>query len=58
MRASEHELGTLEAGKLPDILVVDDNVMKDVSILEDRETLLVEMQGGFIRAGKLAVLEK
>ena len=58
MMGREHELGTLESGKLADVLVVDGDVMKDISILENRDKLFAVMQGGFIKAGKLAVLEK
>jgi imidazolonepropionase-like amidohydrolase len=54
MMGREHELGTLEPGKLADILVVEGDVMSDISILEDREKLLVVMQGGFIKAGTWA----
>lgn len=47
------ELGSLEKGKLADILVVDGDVMKNISILEDRRNLLAVMQGGVIKAGSL-----
>jgi imidazolonepropionase-like amidohydrolase len=47
------ELGTLEKGKLGDVLVVDGDVMKDISILEDRNRLLAVMQGGLVKAGTL-----
>jgi imidazolonepropionase-like amidohydrolase len=47
------ELGSLEKGKLADILVVDGDVMKDISILEDRRSLLAVMQGGVVKAGSL-----
>lgn len=48
------EFGTLEKGKLADVLVVDGDVVADISILEDRKRFLVVMQGGVIKAGKLA----
>jgi len=48
------EFGTLEAGKLADVLVVDGDVLADISILEDRSNLLAVMQGGVIKAGTLA----
>ena len=54
MMGREHELGTVEKGKLADILVVDGDVMKDIRILEDRDNLLAVMQGGIIKAGTLA----
>ncbi len=48
------EFGTLEAGKLADVLVVDGDVVKDISILEDRSRFLAVLQGGVVKAGRLA----
>ncbi len=48
-----HEFGTLESGKLADILIVDGDVIADISILEDRTRFLAVMQGGAIKAGQL-----
>lgn len=48
-----HELGTLEVGKLADVLVVDGDVLADISILEDRTRLIAVVQGGVVRAGRL-----
>jgi imidazolonepropionase-like amidohydrolase len=48
------EFGTLEPGKLADVLVVDGDVLADISILEDRRRFLAVMQGGVIKAGQLA----
>src|SRR6185436_8259421 len=48
------EFGTLEAGKLADVLVVDGDVLADISVLEDRTRFLAVMQGGVIKAGRLA----
>jgi imidazolonepropionase-like amidohydrolase len=48
------EFGTLQAGKLADILVVDGDVVADISILEDRSRFIAVMQGGVIKAGRLA----
>jgi imidazolonepropionase-like amidohydrolase len=50
-----HEFGTLEAGKLADILVVDGDVLRDIAILEDRSRFLAVIQGGEVKAGRLAV---
>jgi imidazolonepropionase-like amidohydrolase len=47
------EFGTLEAGKLADVLVVDGDVAADITILEDRSRCLAVMQGGVIKAGQL-----
>lgn len=49
-----HELGTLETGKLADVLVVDGDVAADISLLTDRTRFLAVMQGGVIKAGALA----
>ena len=48
------EFGTVEAGKLADLLVVDGDVVADIAVLEDRKRFLVVMQGGVVKAGKLA----
>jgi imidazolonepropionase-like amidohydrolase len=48
-----HEIGTLEPGKLADVLLVDGDVLADISILEDRTRFLAVMQGGEIKAGRL-----
>ncbi len=50
----ESEFGTLEPGKLADVLIVDGDVLADISILEDRARFVAVLQGGVIRAGKLA----
>jgi imidazolonepropionase-like amidohydrolase len=49
-----HELGTLEKGKLADVLVVDGNVAADISLLEDRSRFIAVLQGGVVKAGRLA----
>ncbi len=48
------EFGTLEQGKLADVLVVDGDVAADIAILEDRQRFLAVMQGGIVKAGQLA----
>ncbi|MCI0381060.1 MAG: amidohydrolase family protein [Gemmataceae bacterium] len=47
----EKEIGTLEPGKLADVLVVDGDVLADISILEDRSRIITVMQGGIVKAG-------
>ncbi|MCI0705264.1 MAG: amidohydrolase family protein [Planctomycetia bacterium] len=47
------EFGTLEAGKLADILVVDGDVAADISVLEDRSRFIAVMQGGIVKAGQM-----
>jgi imidazolonepropionase-like amidohydrolase len=48
------EFGTLEAGKLADVLVVDGDVCADISVLEDRSRFVAVMQGGTVKAGREA----
>ncbi|MFO0866699.1 MAG: amidohydrolase family protein [Gemmataceae bacterium] len=48
------EFGTVECGKLADILVVGGDVVADISILEDRTKTIAVLQGGIIKAGRLA----
>lgn len=50
----EKELGTLEPGKLADVLVVDGDVLSEISILENRNRFIAVMQGGVVKAGQLA----
>ena len=44
--AAQDEFGTLEAGKLADVLVVDGDVLADIALLEDRARFIAVMQGG------------
>lgn len=46
-------LGTLEVGKIADILVVSGDVLKDISLIEDKKNLLAIIQNGIIKAGTL-----
>ncbi|MBM3847279.1 MAG: amidohydrolase family protein [Verrucomicrobia bacterium] len=48
------EFGTLEKGKLADVLVVDGDVLKDIGLLTQRSRFLAVLQGGVIKAGTLA----
>lgn len=50
----DDEFGTLEAGKLADVLVVDGDVIADISLLEDRSKFIAVMQSGVVKAGQLA----
>ena len=50
----ESEFGTLEAGKLADVLLVDGDVLGNISLLENRKNFLAVMQSGIIKAGRLA----
>ncbi|MFM7114265.1 MAG: amidohydrolase family protein, partial [Planctomycetota bacterium] len=46
-----NELGTLEAGKLADVLIVKGNLLSDISLLEKRSNIVAVIQGGEIKAG-------
>ncbi len=48
------EFGTLEAGKLADVLVVAGDVVENIRLLENRANFLAVIQGGVIKAGQLA----
>jgi imidazolonepropionase-like amidohydrolase len=47
-----HELGTVESGKLADVLIVDGDPSQDISALADHEPVAV-LKGGQVVAGKL-----
>ena len=48
------EIGTLEVGKLADVLVVDGDVAADIAILQDRSRFIAVMQGGIVKSGNEA----
>ncbi len=48
------EIGTVERGKLADLLIVEGDVVADIAILEDRSKFIAVMQGGIVKAGRLA----
>jgi imidazolonepropionase-like amidohydrolase len=49
MRA-QGDLGTLEAGMLADMLLVDGDPLQDLSILTDRDNLAMVMKDGEIHS--------
>ena len=49
-----HDLGTLEKGKLADVVVVAGDPTSDIRVLEDRSRFIAVIQGGAIKAGRLA----
>jgi imidazolonepropionase-like amidohydrolase len=50
----DQEFGTVEVGKLADLLIVDGDVLADISILENRSRFIAVLQGGVIKAGQMA----
>jgi imidazolonepropionase-like amidohydrolase len=48
------EIGTLEPGKLADVLIVDGNVVENISLLKERKNFIAVLQGGIVKAGDLA----
>ena len=54
----QDRIGSLEVGKYADVLVIDGDPLASISILEDRSRFLAVMQGGLIKAGKLAATAK
>lgn len=45
------EIGTLEVGKLADVLVIDGDVLDQISLLQDRSRFIAVMQGGIVKFG-------
>ena len=50
----QDEFGTLETGKLADVLVVEGDVLADIALLEDQTRFIAVLQGGVLKAGRLA----
>ncbi len=48
------EFGTLEKGKLADVLVIDGDPVKNIDVLTQRSKVIAVMQGGVVKAGSLA----
>lgn len=48
----DSQVGTLEAGKLGDVLVVEGDVVEDISLLEDRRRFVAVMQGGVVKSSR------
>ena len=47
------DIGTLEAGKLADILIVEGNLLGDLKRLQNRDNIRAVIQGGLIKAGTI-----
>ena len=48
-----NDLGTIEANKYADILVLEENPLDDIKILQDKDKILIVMKGGEIYKNKL-----
>jgi len=51
---TDGDVGTVEAGKLADLLIVEGDVLNDVGRLQKRSNLRAVIQGGIIKAGTMA----
>jgi imidazolonepropionase-like amidohydrolase len=49
----EDQIGTLEAAKLADLLLVDGNPLENICLLQEKARLALVMQGGQAKAGTL-----
>jgi imidazolonepropionase-like amidohydrolase len=47
----EQEIGTIEEGKLADLVMVEGNPLEDIELLLKRESIRLVMQGGKIVNG-------
>jgi imidazolonepropionase-like amidohydrolase len=50
----EHDLGTIEKGKLADLIVVDGDPLEDAAILQKPENITLVLKDGRIAADRLA----
>lgn len=48
----EDRIGTLEKGKLADIIVVDGNPLKDIKVLQDKNKIKIVMKEGKIEVNR------
>ena len=46
------EFGTVEVGKLADLLIVEGDVAKNIALLSDRSKFVAVMQAGVLKAGR------
>ena len=54
----DDELGTLEAGKLADLIAVDGDPLDDITTLQDRERIGMVMKGGQIFSSRIQGMER
>jgi imidazolonepropionase-like amidohydrolase len=53
-----HDLGTLEPGKLADVIAVDGDPSRDIRVLQDRERIKLVMKEGEIYVDRLSADRK
>jgi imidazolonepropionase-like amidohydrolase len=51
----ESDIGTLQAGRLADLLVVDGDPLRDIAILDQPERIQLVMKGGKVHVNRLAL---
>jgi imidazolonepropionase-like amidohydrolase len=49
----EDQIGTIDEGKLADLLVVEGNPLEDISVLQDEKNLKIIMKSGRIVKNEL-----
>lgn len=52
LMGKENELGTIETGKMADLVVVDGNPLDDISILQKKEAILLVIKDGVVHVDR------
>jgi imidazolonepropionase-like amidohydrolase len=47
------KLGTLESGKLADVLIVDGDPLRDIKVLQNKDNILMVMKGGTVNVDRM-----
>lgn len=55
--SSDDETGSLEVGKIGDVVVVEGDVVADISVLEHRKNIRRVLQSGVTKAGTESTVE-
>ena len=48
----EKQIGTLEPGKLADLIVVEGDPLKEVNVLGDKANILLVLKGGMVEVNR------